>query len=1589
MNSNKTELSPSYGHPACPAGRPSLLKRGEETIGLRGELAKSEFSLSHLPLFDCKPLCLSKNFYLGKLTFMNLRSSITKLTFLFVLLFISTATFSQDNYVRVETFRVPVTDANTIPALNHPDKVTAFSYVDGLGRSLQSVAAKAGPNQEDVVSFSTYDLTTGKQLESYLPYTIPSATPGAFRPSFATEQTSFYNQGGDLASDTKPYSLSEFENSPLNRVKSVIAPGADYHTNDKKTIYSYAFYVGGTDIVHWKLDGAGLPVRGAVYGGNSLRITQMLTPDQRKAQTIVDGRGLNIASRKWDGTAWNTTYNVYDEMGRLRYIIPPTMANELTLSTKQIEGNLFEYKYDSRGRVIESRSPGAGWTYAVYDKWSRLVMTRHDGQKDGTNDSWTFFKYDNFNRQIISGVVTVTLGETRSSLQTAANTSVLARYEGTANDATGYTTGASFPKLGSGGYGTFEPHTINYFDNYDFKSNVGWDAENLDLRSFQPEGFNIPALPRAGYTLLESNHTVTTGEANDKLVYGQGTTVTIPAGVTLTPGSHIVAADHHSSLVNGMPTGSKVLILGSNDKWLNSVQYYDNRLRPIQTVAENHLGGIDRITSEVNYTTGEVIKTLVEHTGSESVNLLTEYTYDHVGRLLQTHETVGNAPRTLVGDYKYNMLGELVEKNIHSTDGGTSFLQSVDYRYNIRKQLTSINDAQLTQGTEANRDIFGLELNYTSGATVNGQTVPGSYDGNIAAISWNSDNDPTTVGIQGGSESIYGYTYDKLNQLSAANYATWDAANTDWSDNGGNFDMTASYDENGNRNTLTRNADGTPIDNLGYDYVNNNGTPGNLADDYTTNKLLKVTDTGTGEGFDNYNANTGSSTDYSGEYAYDDMGNMIFDGHKEISLSYNHLQLVDKIEFMNGSNVLSAMNYTYDAAGNRLSKAVVDAGGNTIAKVDYVGLVGYLDGEINQVLIEGGRAYKQNGTYHNEYFIGDHQGNNRVAFGNLPDRTIYSASMETENSSGEESEFDFPSGIRSTVENHTPLMDESVALNGTVSGKQVGPAKVLNIAAGDEVDMEVWAKYNFTSWDNSSIANIASLVSSAFGGASVGTGAESASGSLSNALGNPGANGLFANGQSQEPNAYLQYMFFDTNHNFVPAGSGFVSVGAGAEGSFAKLSSGTQMYSQAGYLFVYLVNESNQNADVYFDDIKIVHASATASFKVSQVNEYYPYGLPTSNSWRDPGYVDPGLLYQAAFASYDSLTGYYDFQFRNYDPALGQFFAVDPLAAVTSGYSPYHANYNNPVMFTDPLGLMPGGDPDRRYYDERDDYIDYEPTFYMGPALTWGEWGRNNGVYSGNHWTSRQGIGSSYTYCGECRSSGSGSSASYDITVDFNAVADGSNSTFNFSGGELSGWSLLSGYGPNGYSSAVSYGTGINNYTPIRIGSNKGTIFTAYRDEGSTGGGGLGIAKEIALYGGIQAGFIWDQSVDIALREGRRRYEGPKEMLKRKAGLKSISKVTKGLSGAFTAVGVVASFAEFANSDQSGADYARLVGAGVIIGTNFIPYVGPLVSTSLAVGDATGQFDGFYNGFDHKQNRNLFFNLLISGGHSAKGPFKP
>jgi len=141
-------------------------------------------------------------------------------------------------------------------------------------------------------------------------------------------------------------------------------------------------------------------------------------------------------------------------------------------------------------------------------------------------------------------------------------------------------------------------------------------------------------------------------------------------------------------------------------------------LKPYQKGAVTVLGGSSKKCASLYCFTGKVLETKTTHTGNIDTNeILQTNSYDHAGRLLEVKQKLNTEDEIVLLENNFNELGELIEKNLHSEDDG----ESVDYRYNIRGWLTSINNAAL-DGTTANnndtgqvRDLFGMELAYNTG----------------------------------------------------------------------------------------------------------------------------------------------------------------------------------------------------------------------------------------------------------------------------------------------------------------------------------------------------------------------------------------------------------------------------------------------------------------------------------------------------------------------------------------------------------------------------------------------------------------------------------------------------------------------------------------------------------------------------------------------------------------------------------------------------------------------------------------------------------------------------------------------------------
>jgi RHS repeat-associated protein len=112
---------------------------------------------------------------------------------------------------------------------------------------------------------------------------------------------------------------------------------------------------------------------------------------------------------------------------------------------------------------------------------------------------------------------------------------------------------------------------------------------------------------------------------------------------------------------------------------------------------------------------------------------------------------------------------------------------------------------------------------------------------------------------------------------------------------------------------------------------------------------------------------------------------------------------------------------------------------------------------------------------------------------------------------------------------------------------------------------------------------------------------------------------------------------------------------------------------------LYVSNEQPTLTDVYFDDVKMTHTS-----KIIQYNEYYPFGMQSAESYTKANSTNNFLYDQSG--ELNTTSGWYDLSFRNYDPALGRFHQVDPMATSFHNLTPYNYAGNNPVLNNDPNG---------------------------------------------------------------------------------------------------------------------------------------------------------------------------------------------------------------------------------------------------------------------------------------------------------------
>lgn len=811
-------------------------------------------------------------------------------------------------YNRIIT-RVPRIATSDATTLDYQDCMISVQYKDGSGRALMSVDYKASPNAKDLISGVVIYDSYGRPSKTYLPVESTKADGSYTSPATVlTTAIAFYN-------DDNPFTeIKEYEASPMSRVFSAYGAGKAWRDNSK---YTQSKYETATGIKKMTL----------AYNSNAVTISTYSTYELSK-NTSIDERGSTVTTYtdksgntiqrdvQVDDSNYLITSYLYDDAGRMRYILPPKAYNALGSLTSipdmetwsEFNENVYANHFDGRSRIYESHKPGIGWSRMVYNRMNKPVLSQ-DQDEEAKNNTWNYVQTDGIGRNVRTGQMSLPSTNTRANLQILFDNFTDAKQfeeRSTVSGNVQFYTNRCFPSTLRTYITDITVKTVSYYDDYLWRTTSGIYGSVADY-NFQANPYN------------ESAYSVTNAR--------------------------------------GAMTGgfTKIEIFG--DFLFPFVSYFDDKNRTIQSI--NYQNLLARNQSDIKYNfIGEPLQSqmIYRKQGASDNIRTTEQSLDHIGRRKDLYYTLkegatNKVPRFKMISLSYDNIGRLKSKGIQPSnsigskqtglwtdvntwlsgilptitdpvvinqghivtvptnqtvtagslyDKGTitfqanstlqmgtlpsnntgSALQVMSYSYNVRGQMIGTNlDGTGNVSTSADR-LFSYKLDYHEDSRY--------FDGSISKQTWKTN--PLTVG---GTSVIqtYEYTYDRSNRLLLADFT---GTGTE------NYDVSMVYDENGNINTLQRNSKTGAntwglIDNLSYNYFSNG------------NRLQKVEDSATNDGFKN-------GTNGGDDYEYYPDGKLKKDLNREISqIDYNFLDLVSKVTRSNGDYI----EYKYTSTGTK------------------------------------------------------------------------------------------------------------------------------------------------------------------------------------------------------------------------------------------------------------------------------------------------------------------------------------------------------------------------------------------------------------------------------------------------------------------------------------------------------------------------------------------------------------------------------------------------------------------------------------------------------------------------------------------------
>lgn len=831
--------------------------------------------------------------------------------------YLNTSASADRNFVLVRNFKIPgVSKSNLAEMRTLAQENQNITYYDNWGRATQSVSVMVSNTYRDIVTPIRYD-SHGQQSTKYLPFADPASSNGSFKSDDLNKQLNFYSANGydPLVSKTStPFEKIVYDGSPGGVVSLKGAPGSSWQPNANPLRFEETF----NNLDDFSAVHSTRKVRRFKVDVQDTLMISVPTADGYYAVGEIQVRVTKDNNwRSTDGRL-NTVEAYIDKRGKLileRSFVQNQQGDIVILSTYYVYSELGELYFTLPPALnpdISTLTAAGIDMYGYrnnYDKKRRLIQKKEPGNE------LSQFIYNSRDQLVAS----------QNPNQKSKNQWSFTKYDSQGRViATGIFTS-----------------TANYFTLREAAETALITSEN---RINTGNGYTNQAWPTTGITAY-----------NRLNYYDDYDVVGLPSTLVYTtiPNTKMISYPTGEVTVTKTWTGSNA----GTALW--TVNYFDKYGQVIQSKSTNHLDGIDHVDNSYDFS-GQLISSTRKHHSSSTAQLaiVNSYEYDQVGKIRAIRQKINNQEEMTLVEFNYNEIGQLVDKKLHKKAGQTKFLQSIDYRYNERGWLTSINDPNLIPNSpmndgdmDSNVDLFGVQFLY------NTDSKAPQFNGNIASMRWKTSR----VGAQSVAppKMGYQYRYDALNRMTAAI-----AERNDVVDNA--HSEFVKYDVNGNLTDLGRYAYADnakqQIDSLVYTY-----------DGYRTKKI------------DDLSLATVKSLGYDDkvkeaiEYLYDANGNMIEDKNKQLILEYDDRNLIKKITF--GGVSSHRLEFLYDRTGKKLQAKYTN--GSNVYTIDYLDGIQYQQGEIAFIHTGEGRARRSGTTYTYEYDIKDNLGNVRVTF--IPD----------------------------------------------------------------------------------------------------------------------------------------------------------------------------------------------------------------------------------------------------------------------------------------------------------------------------------------------------------------------------------------------------------------------------------------------------------------------------------------------------------------------------------------------------------------------------------------------------------------------------